>query len=167
MEFIQHTIYWIKGELFEAKLILAFGLFTIIAGFLFWKLGATPNAKALFLPLIVVGVVYSSIGGGMLYANPRRMIELPQAYKQDKAAFVKSEQKRVDDFQYGYKVSKIVATLFFLLTLVIFWSTKNPTWMGIGIALSYFALAGLLVDYFSQERADNYYQAILAALPQK
>lgn len=164
MELIQHTTNWIKGELFEAKLIVAFGVLTIIAGFLFWKIGTTPNAKALFIPLIVVGAIYSSIGGGMLYSNPKRMIELPQNYQQNKMEFAKSEKKRVDDFQYGYKVSKIVATIFFALTLIIFWTTKNPTWTGIGIALTYFALAGLVVDYFSQERADIYYKEILEAL---
>lgn len=152
MELIQHTINWIKGELFEAKLIVAFGIITIIAGFLFWKIGSTPNAKALFIPLLVAGAIYSAIGGGMLYSNPKRMVELPQSYQKDKVEFAKLEKKRVDDFQYGYKVSKIVATVFFLVTLLIFWSTKNPTWMGIGIALTYFALAGLVVDYFSQER---------------
>lgn len=166
MEFIQHTIHWIKGELFEAKLILAFGLLTTAAGFLFWKAGTTPNSKSLLIPLMVVGTIYASIGGGMLYSNPKRMIELPQSYRQDKEAFVKSEKKRVDDFQYGYKVSKIVATIFFFATVVIFWTTKNPTWMGIAIALTYFGLAGLVVDYFSQERADAYYKVIMSALSQ-
>ncbi len=161
MELVQHTIQWIKGELFEAKLIVAFGLITIVAGFLFWKIGTTPNSKALFIPLIVVGAIYASIGGGMLYSNPKRLVELPQSYQKDKIEFAQSEKKRVDDFQYGYKVSKIVATVFFLLTLVIFWTTKNPTWMGIGLALTYFAIAGLVVDYFSQERADTYYVEIL------
>lgn len=161
MELIQHTTNWIKGELFEAKLIVAFGIVTVIAGFLFWKVGTTPNAKALFIPLLVVGAIYSSIGGGMLYSNPKRMVELPQLYKQDKVEFAKLEKKRVDDFQYGYKVSKIVATVFFLLTLLIFWTTKNPTWMGVGLALTYFAIAGLVVDYFSQERADIYYAEVL------
>lgn len=161
MNLIDYTANWIKGELFEAKLIVAFGIITIIAGFLFWKIGTTPNAKALLIPMIVVGAIYTTIGSGMLYSNPKRMRELPQKYEQDKIEFVKSEKKRVDDFQYGYKISKIVATIFFAFTLIIFWTTKNPNLMGIGIALTYFSLAGLVVDYFSQERADIYYAEIL------
>lgn len=164
MELIQHTIQWIKGELFEARLILIFGIVTILSAFLFWKIGTTPAAKALFIPLLVAGAIYSSIGAGMLYSNPKRMEELPKLYQQDKVAFAKLEKKRVDDFQYGYKISKIVATVFFLATLLIFWTTQHPTWMGIGIGLTYFGLAGLIVDYFSQERAATYYDAILQAL---
>ncbi len=164
MNLIDYTTNWVKGELFEAKLIFAFGLVTILTGFLFWKIGTTPNAKALFIPFILVGSIYAAIGGEMMYSNTKRMIELPQNYLQGEAAFAKSEKKRVNDFQYGYKVSKIVATIFFILTLIIFWTTKNPTWMSIGITLTYFALAGLVVDYFSQERADIYYKTILEAL---
>lgn len=114
MTLIDYTINWIKGELFEAKLIVTFGIITIIGAFLFGKIGTTPNAKALFVPLIIAGIIYSAIGSGMLYSNPKRMIELSQNYQQDKVEFAKSEKKRVNDFQYGYKVSKIVATIFFL-----------------------------------------------------
>ena len=46
MDFVQHSIDWAKGEIFEATLIAAFGLLTILAGVLFWKLGKSPNAKA-------------------------------------------------------------------------------------------------------------------------
>ena len=166
MELINYTNNWIKGELFEAKLIVLFGIITIIAGFLFWKIGTTPNAKALFIPLLVVGAIYSAIGGGMLFSNPKRMTEYPELYAKDKVEFAKMEKKRVTDFQYGYKISKIVATIFFFVTLLIFWVTKNPTWMGIGIALTYFGLAGLVIDYFSQERADIYYQNILHFISQ-
>lgn len=164
MEFIQNTVNWIKAELFEAWFILAFGILSVVGGFLFWKIGTTPNSKALLWPLIVSGFIYASIGGGMLFSNQKRLIEYPKLYQRDKQGFVVSEKKRVDDFQYGYTVSKIVATIFFAMTLLIFWTTKNSTWQGVGIGLTYFALAGLVVDYFSQERADAYYKTIMAAL---
>lgn len=164
MEFIQHTINWVKAELLEAWLILAFGLITVIVGYLFWKMGDTPNAKALLWPLVLSGFIYAAIGGGMLFSNYRRLEELPKNYQLNPSAFISTEQQRVEAFQYGYTISKIVATLFFTFTLLIFWSTKNPTWMGIGIGLAYFAIAGLVVDYFSQERADLYYKAILTGI---
>lgn len=164
MNLIDFTTNWIKGELFEAKLILSFGLLTIVAGLLFWKIGTTPNAKALLFPLIIVGMVYSAVGGGMLVSNQKRLVELPQSYSQNKAEFAQLEKKRVEDFQYQYKISKIVATICFALTILIFWFTKNPTWQGIGIALAIFGLAGLVVDSFSEERANIYYSKILETL---
>ena len=164
MEFISNTISWIKGELFEGALILSFGIITLVGGFLFWKTGTTPHSKALFLPLMVTGIIYAGIGSGMLMSNQKRMKEFPQNYEQYGKTFIKMEKKRVEGFQYGYTVSKVVASIFFSCTLLIFWFSKNPTWQGIGIGMAYFALAGLIIDYFSQERADIYYTAILKAL---
>lgn len=164
MNFFQHTTAWIKGELLEAALIIGFGVVAVLASFLCWRLGSTFNAKALLTPLLVIGLIYSSIGASMLVSNTNRLTEFEQRFDQDSTAFIRSEKKRVDEFQYGYTVSKFVATVCFPLTLLIFWLSKNPTWQGIGLGMAYFALAGLVVDYFSQERADTYYKAILAAL---
>lgn len=164
MNFFSSTSAWIKGELFEASQILSFALLTLIAGFMFWKTGTTANSKALFLPLLVIGLIYAAIGGGMLVSNKKRLSEFPQACEKDNNTFIQIEKKRVEDFQFGYTISKIVASICFPLTLVIFWYTKKPTWQGVGIGLSYFALTGLVVDYFSQERAAIYYKAILEAL---
>lgn len=161
MEIIQHTLGWIKGELFESKMIIAFGSITIVLGLLFSRIGTTPHAKALFLPLLFVGIVYFAIGSNMLLSNTKRLQEAPVLFAQNKQAFAQQEKQRVDNFQYQYKISKAIATVFFIVTLLIFWSTKNQNWQGIGIGLSLFGLAGLLIDYFSEERAGIYYQELL------
>ena len=161
MDFFTHTTAWIKGEILEALLITAFGLVTFAGGFLFWKLGSVPAAKALLLPLIVTGLIYSAIGISMYISNQKRLTEYEQNYKLDSLSFIKAEKQRVENFQYMYVISKVVATVFFAVTLLLFWFTKNPGLHALGIGLTLFALTGLVVDYFSQERAEIYYQAIL------
>lgn len=161
MDFFTHTTAWIKGEILEALLITAFGLVTLAGGFLFWKLGSVPAAKALLLPLIVTGLIYSAIGISMYISNQKRLTEYEQNYKLDSLSFIKAEKQRVENFQYMYVISKVVATVFFAVTLLLFWFTKNPGLHALGIGLTLFALTGLVVDYFSQERAEIYYQAIL------
>lgn len=164
MEFINNTTAWIKGELFEATLVLAFGIFTILAGFLFWKIGSTPGAKALLLPFVITGLIYAATGGNMLVSNKKRIAEFPEAFQKNKTEFIQSEKKRVEAFQYQYQISKIVATVCFALTIGMFWFTKSPNWQGAGIGLALFGMTGLVVDYFSEERAKIYYTTILEAL---
>ncbi len=164
MNFYEHTEAWIKGELLEGALVCAFGIVTVVAGVLFGRLGTMPSAKALFLPLVVCGVIYAGIGVSLWLSNQKRLAEYEQVYLQNKEDFVKAEQKRVESFQYQYVISKAVASVCFFLTLLVFWSTAAPLWQGIGIGLSYFGLVGLVVDYFSQNRAQIYYEAILQAL---
>jgi len=164
MNFFDVTSIWIKGEIFEARLIFIFGMSVIILGIASWKFGTTPNAKALVIPLLIIGAVYTALGSGMYFSNHKRMPSYQQVFNRDKQAFVQAEKKRVEQFQYMYVVSKVVATVFFLATLLIFWLSRNQTMQGWGIGLAVFAIAGLLVDYFSQERAGIYYHAILKAL---
>ena len=164
MDFFQNTGNWLKGELFESKLIMLFGFATMLLGVLFWKTGNTANSRALLLPLLITGIIYAMIGGNMLYSNQKRFETMQQNYLKNKTEFIQKEKLRVESFQYQYKISKTVATLFFLITILIFWFTKNPTWQGAGIGLSLFGLAGLVVDYFSEERASIYYHKILEFL---
>jgi len=88
---------------------------------------------------------------------------LPQyteAYNKDKAAFVNNEKARVEGFQYLYKMTIIIASISFILAIFAFVLTDNPTLRAIGIALTIFGITGLIIDYFSKERADNYYKEI-------
>lgn len=162
--FYQHTQSWIDGELLEGALVCIFGLATIIVAFLFYKLGGSPTAKALLYPLLVSGVIYTAVGISLRSSNGQRKIQYEEVYKQDADAFVESERARVESFQYQYVISKVVAIVCFIATLLIFWFSTSITWQAVGIGLSYFGLVGLIIDYFSQHRAIQYYEAILSYL---
>lgn len=59
---IENTLNWYKGEMFEGKLILVFGLVTVVLAILFRFWGSTPYAKALLVPVMVAGLLFSVIG---------------------------------------------------------------------------------------------------------
>lgn len=164
MNFFNYTTSWIKGEIFEAVFIIIFGALTIVGGFLFWKLGSTPSAKALLFPLAVTGTILLTTGISMYVSNQKRLVEYEQNYTQDNTSFITSEKKRVEDFQYMYPLSKGIATVLFITAILFFWFSKSHTLHAWGIGLSLFGLASLVIDYFSKERADIYYKLIVEAL---
>jgi hypothetical protein len=161
MEFIQHTTNWVKGEIFEGTIIGSFGLLTILCSLLFWKFGETPNAKALIIPLVVVGIFFLTIAIGGFVSNNKRLPQYTEAFNKDKTEFVKSEKKRVEDFQYLYKMTIIISSIGFAIAICFFLFTNSPILKAIGLALIILGLSGLLIDYFSKERADTYYDAII------
>lgn len=164
MEFIQHSINWIKGEIFEAYIYGAFGLLLIFSSLIFWKFGHTSNSKALIIPLIVVGLFFFGAAISGIYSNKQRSHEYKQAFMKNKTEFIKSEKARVENFQYLYKITIIIASVCFLLAICTFVFTQHPTLRGIGIALVIFGITGLIIDYFSKERADIYYTIITKSL---
>lgn len=164
MEFIDHAIAWCKGEIFEAKLILLFGIIVLVSAFLFFKVGTTPSAKAMLYPLLVVGVMFSAIGGGMLYSNPKRIMEFKKAYVENPKAFVESEKNRTDEFISWYPKTRYIMTGIGVLGVLLFLFWSVPIGRAIGISLIIIMLATFVVDHFSEERAEIYHQKIEEAL---
>lgn len=167
MEFIQHTVNWVKGEIFEALIYGSFGLVIIIFSFLFWKFGVTPNSKAVVIPFAIIGIFFFGIAISGIIENKKRLIQYKESYQLDNFEFVKKEKKRVEEFQYLYKTTIIIASVSFAIATCFFIFTNNHILRAIGLALITFGLTGLIIDYFSKERADIYYSNILKAYKSK
>jgi uncharacterized membrane-anchored protein len=164
MEFVQHSINWSKGEIFEGTIIGAFGLAVLLAGILFFFVGNTSGAKAMLVPLAVLGLFYAFTGISMYQSNQKRIHAYEKSFAEDSAVFVQAEKKRVEDFQYMYTVTNTVAAVFFAVAIVFFFLSLNPHLRAVGIALVVFGLSGLTIDFFSKERADIYYGEIQSEL---
>jgi hypothetical protein len=164
MEFIEHAIAWCKGEIFEAKLILLFGIIVLVSAFLFFKGGTTPSAKAMLYPLLVVGIMYSAIGGGMLYSNPKRIVEFKQAYAENPTAFIESEKKRTDEFISWYPKTRYIMMVLGVIGILLFLFWAVPIGRAIGISLIIMMLGTFVVDHFSEERAEIYHKHIIESL---
>ena len=157
MNFYQHTQNWYNGELFEGKMILFFGVIITIISLLIWKYSTTPNAKALIIPLLLVGLLFSIGVGTMMINYPKRMAESELAFKENTSKFILSEKKRVEDFQVLYKYSVGFAAVSFLLTVIAFGFMENRIFQSICIALMLVSVSLIIIDHFSKERAKIYY----------
>jgi hypothetical protein len=135
----------------------------ILLALLFWFLGKTPNAQALLIPLLVIGVILSGSGFYNSYANSKKLAVYQLEYQQNKAAFIQAEKARVVGFAGLYTFTKYLATGLFAIALLLFFFVNNRHALAVAIALVVLGLSGLVIDYFSKERADVYYQEILRA----
>ena len=95
MDFIQDTINWVKGEIFEAIIIGVLGLLTIICSLLFWIFGATLNSKAVIIPFSLVGIFFLITAIKGIVNNKKRVIEYTDAYQRNKVELVFNEKKEL------------------------------------------------------------------------
>jgi putative Mn2+ efflux pump MntP len=161
MQFFDYTIDWCKGEIFEARIILIFGIIAVVCAIMFWKTGSTANAKAMFYPLLITGILFSGIGIAMLFKNNERMEEFARSYYDNKTTFVKAEKERTENFIGWYPITfKIAAALIIIgLALTLFWTSAHGR--AIGLTLMLIGLVTVYVDHFSEERAAIYHQKIV------
>jgi len=166
MQFFDYTIDWCKGEISEARIILLFGIITIVCAVLFWKTGNTPNSKAMFFPMLIAGVLFSSIGIGMLFKNSERMEEFAKLYYENKTEFVKAEKDRTESFMGWYPVTFAIAAVVTIagLLFVFFWTSASGRAVGLTLILT--ALTIFFIDHFSEERARIYHQRIVEEVQQ-
>ena len=161
MKFIEYSTQWAKGEMFEGLCITIFGVLTLVCTLLIWKYGTTVSAKALVIPSLVIGLLFSSMGGFMLYSNNNRITEFQSAFQADSVEFIQNEKIRVEGFQFMYPTSLAISAVCFLVAILAFAFSKSPTYQAIGVALAVFGLSLIILDYFSKERGQIYYEHIL------
>ncbi|MEJ8605611.1 manganese efflux pump [Riemerella anatipestifer] len=160
MDMIQNIINWYNGEIFEGKFILGFGFFLILTALLFYFLGNTPAAKALLIPMLVIGLFFSITGVNMIYSNGKQKQEIVKRYEQNPKEFINTEIKRVNDFQYLYPMSIAISLACFLIAIALLYFTQNIYLKAIAISLILFGMAFAVIDYFSKERATIYYEQL-------
>jgi hypothetical protein len=164
MNFIEQTVNWCTGEIFEGKMIVLFGIAVIIISIAFWKAGTTPFARAIVVPLLVVGLLSATAGVVMVINNNKRIIEYKAAYQDDPTAFIQSEKERTDNFIKWYPYTQYVMSVIIIggVGCYVFW---GGAWgRAIGLALILLGLSVLFIDHFSEERAETYHQHIITAL---
>lgn len=162
MELYQHAINWSKGEIFEGKLLLIFGLVTLIGGILFWKVGGTAASKAMLYPLVVTGFLFSVISVGLIYNNHKRIPQYSVAYHENQEVFASSEKARVENFISWYPVSRNILMVVALGAFALYYFWPAPLARAIAMTVLYIVVAGFFIDHFSEERGRTYYEAILA-----
>ena len=164
MDFYQNTQDWLKGELFEATILLISGIILLIISLILWKFGSTPNAKALIIPIMVVGLLFILGVGGFMVSNQKRISNFEKSYQENPKEFIESEKQRVEEFQILYKYSVGFAAISFLLTIIAFGFVENRIFQSICIALMIISVSLIIIDHFSKERAKIYYQHILTEI---
>jgi len=166
MDFIQHTLNWTRGEILESTIFGIFGFACLLISAAFWKFGSTPGARALIIPMLVIGLLYTAVGSFGIYNNTQRLTKFTEAYESDPRGFFQKEKDRVEGFMTWYFYTFGTGTVMILAGLGLFLFVGSPNPRGIGLALILMGFSFLCIDFFSEERAVTYQQEILKVLNQ-
>ncbi len=161
MNFINHTLEWYKGEAFESLITSVFGSLLIVLAIYCWRMGTTQGAQALVLPLLLVGLLIGVSGTYNYFSHQKAIHTIEHIQTEKIKSFIQSEKERVKGFHSLYTFTKYLALILFTLAMIIFFFVENRSWQAIAIAFIILGLSGLVIDYFSEERANHYYNIIL------
>ena len=163
-DFLKHSIDWAQGEMSDAVVLACVGLILVVLGPTVHRLSSGPAGKALLMPLLAVGTLFVVAGVYGYLSNSSRIDEFTAAFTADPGTFLAAEQHRVEEFQSLYTYTQIFAALCFTVAVGLFAGSLNPTLRATAVALVLLGLTGLVIDFFSKERADTYYAHIEATV---
>ena len=159
--FLDHAITWSKGEIFEGRMVLIFGIVTFIVGLVYAKFGTTPLAKSMVWPVLIAGILL--IGGGIEAnrRNVKRIQTFEKAFAEQPQQLIQSEKERMELTRWWYPRTAAIAGGVLALGFILFMFLANSHVRSTGLVLIWIGLAILVIDYFSEERAITYQTHIL------
>ncbi|PCE63784.1 hypothetical protein [Sediminicola luteus] len=164
MEFIQHSLNWVKGEITEAWIMAFFGALLICCSALLWRYGQTPYTKALVIPLLLVGLLPCLMGIYGALNNQKNIANYEKRWQDNKQQFVLEERERVQGFDEIFKYSYPAAFLLTIGGAILFFVLGTANGKAISLALMILGVMAYLIDYFAAERAAIYLEHIHSAL---
>lgn len=161
MDLLKHTIQWCKGEIFEGKMVVLFGILFLIISLCFWKFGTTANAKATIFPLLIVALLHIGTGISMFINNTNRQNEYTTAFNSNQENFIKSEIARTENFIKWYPALRYFSLGLIFVGFLLVALLTIPTWRSIGLCIMLLAFSLIIIDYFSEERAHHYHSILV------
>lgn len=161
MNFIDDTVNWCKGEIFEGKMSLLFGMVVLLLSFAYFKWGSTPGARAMFLPLLVVAILTISAGIYLVNTNQKRIPRYESQFKENPQQFLENEKMRTEDFIRWYPITQKIFFVVMIAGMLCLILSHSSIIRAIGIAVMLLVLYVFVLDHFSEERATFYYSKIV------
>lgn len=164
MEFIDHTYNWCKGEIFEGKMSLLFGITILLVGLAYLKWGSTVYAKAQFLPLLAVALLGMAAGIYLISTNQKRLEQYPLDFEENPSEFVQQEKERTENFIKWYPITQKIFFVVMVAGMLCMILSHSATIRAIGIGLMLLSFYVFVLDHFSEERANTYHDKIIEQL---
>lgn len=164
MDFIHHTLQWCKGEIFEGKISLLFGILILLVSLSYWKWGTTAYARAMFWPLLVVAFLAAGAGVYLIRTNQKRIVAYQEAFRENPDTFLDTEKERTADFIKWYPYTQKIFLGVMVVGMLCMILSHSPGIRAIGIAVMLLSFYVFVLDHFSEERAHLYHSRIIEHL---
>lgn len=140
------------------------GLLTAIAGIVLIVMNKSIALKGMAIPLILVGIIHFIVGFNVYKKSDQQRTDMVYAFDLDPNKIKQEELPRMEAVKKNFVVLRLTEIALFMAGLaIVFVFRSNPDqlfWYGFGLALSIEAFVSLVLDFFAEKRANEYFQAL-------
>lgn len=152
---------YFRGEVQGGIGFASVGVIALVAAFLLWR--SEHVHRAMFWPLLVIGIIEAVVGVGVSVRTPRQVATLERQLADSPDAFRREEGARMQKVMKSFATIKVVELVLFVAAVAItYWRAQHPVWFGVALGLLLQSAAMLVMDLLAEHRARVYLAAIQA-----
>ncbi len=163
MDFIQQLQLWERGELLQGKIMIGFGVISLI-GFIAIIRSQNEFLRGSLVPLALLLLILIGYGGYILYSRPahvKRSITLYETSKDE--AILKEIEKHTNDNKAGETLIKYVYPSLIIISAIILLFISSSYYKGMAIGFILLFTATYIIDNGFVNRSEtviNYLKSI-------
>jgi len=159
MELLKYTSEWVKGEIFQGKIMLVIGILLLIGSIAILK-SNHEILKGTLIPLGLILMIFLGYGGFQTFGRQSYLTKVTAVHKESpKKAITQEYDKALKDAK-TYKLLKIVWTILIVVSVIIYSIFSNDYFKGLAIGLIGLFLAALIIDSMLHYRLEIYLKGI-------
>ncbi len=159
MELIKYTSEWVKGEIFQGKIMLIIAILFLFASIAILK-SNHEILRGTLIPLGVIILLLLGYGGFQTFGRQSYMTKVTTVYKESPEKTIKQEYDKALKDGKIYKILKIVWTILIVISVIVYFVFSKDYFKGFAIGLIELFLITLIVDSMLHYRLEIYLKGI-------
>lgn len=161
MDFVEQMQLYFRGEKLTGVTVAFLAIVLLITSAGLWWIVKDSFARGLGSVLCVLGMVALLGGVGLALKTPKQVSALAQLYHENGVGAVATEGERMEKVVRNFKYYRVIFIVAALLAVGLLLLVKSDIAAGISVGLLVFSLLGVTIDYYAEQRAKVYLEAIL------
>lgn len=157
MNLLDYTNTWVKGEVFQGKIMLVIGVVLLIAGIAIFRSDNT-ILRGTLIPLGLILLIFFGYGTFQTVSRPSHINKVTAVYNESPDKAIEQEFAKAQKDENSYRILKIVWVVLIVVSAVLFLVFSTDYLKGLSIGLIALFLTTLVVDSVLHHRLLVYFE---------
>ncbi len=159
MELIKYTTEWVRGEVFQGKIMILAGALLLLAGISIFK-GNNELMRGMLIPLGIMVLILIGYGIMQNTVRPNHLRSVTERVKDDPKQVLEQELNKSRKDHRTYSAVQVVWPLCIVVIIGLYFFVSQPYYKGLTIGLIGLFLFLLILDSTLHDRLEIYLKGL-------
>ncbi|MCP4521393.1 MAG: hypothetical protein GY827_06840 [Cytophagales bacterium] len=162
MDFIKYTTEWVKGEVFQGKIMIGIGILLLVGAIAIFK-SEHEVLRGTLIPLGLIIIALLGYGGFQIAGRPAHIDKVNTIYQQNPKEAIEQEYNKAMKDNKAYSTLKPVWAGLIILSVILYFIFSSYYFKGLAIGGVALFLSLLILDTTLHYRLQGYFKHIVEA----